>query len=84
VIGAHMAAGEADTVLLHIQAVGGCAASTTDPATAASLGAALCMEIAAEMRGELQSLHNDGAAPSYRLQLPDGAARVPALPGRPG
>jgi tetratricopeptide (TPR) repeat protein len=84
VIGAHMAAGEADTVLLCIQAVGGGAASTTDPAAAASLGAALCMEIAAEMQGELQSSHNDGAALGYRLQLPDGAATIPALHGRPG
>jgi hypothetical protein len=85
VIGAHMAAGEADTVLLHIQAVGGgCAAPTADQSAGASLAAALCMEIAAEMHGELQSSHNDGAALSYRLQLPDGAARVPALPGRLG
>jgi tetratricopeptide (TPR) repeat protein len=81
VIGAQMAAGDADTVLLHIQALGKPASSAGGQAAAASLGAALCMEIAAEMQGELRSADDDGAVRRYRLQLPDAAAALPMPAG---
>jgi signal transduction histidine kinase len=79
VIGARIEAGKADTVLLHIRAAGCAASSSTAQAKTASLGTALCMEIATEMQGELRSARDDGAVLSYRLQLPDGAS-VPAGP----
>jgi tetratricopeptide (TPR) repeat protein len=66
VIGARIDAGEADTVLLHIEACG-------RPAPA-SLGAALCMEIASEMDGELQSTPDSDAVVRYRLQLPEATS----------
>jgi tetratricopeptide (TPR) repeat protein len=87
VIGARIAAGEAHTVLLHIEA---CACSTPPGAAAAppatapatpSLGAAMCMEIAVEMQGELQPAGNDDAVRRYRLRLPEPDAQVHPLPG---
>jgi tetratricopeptide (TPR) repeat protein len=69
-IGAQIAAGEADTVLLHIEASGRPAPSPT-PAAPASLGAALCMEIADEMGGKLQRMPDADAdaVVRYRLRL---------------
>ncbi len=79
-ISARIDAGEADTVLLHIEACG------RSPAAAAalgpSLGAALCMEIAAEMQGGLQPVPNDDTVLRYRLQLPESGPQLRALPGR--
>jgi tetratricopeptide (TPR) repeat protein len=66
VIDARIDAGEADTVLLHIEARG-------RPAPA-SLGAALCMEIAGEMDGELQSTPDSDAVVRYRLRLPEATS----------
>jgi C4-dicarboxylate-specific signal transduction histidine kinase len=86
VIGAHIDAGDGDTVVLHIEACGGAMPCAT-AAAPASLGAALCMEIAAEMQGELRSAHADAATPHqkphqkphhtphYRLRLPDAQGR---------
>jgi C4-dicarboxylate-specific signal transduction histidine kinase len=79
VINAHIDAGEADSVLLHIEAFGGSAPPATGPASAASLGAALCMEIAAEMQGELRSARNDAAVLHYRLRLPGAETHQQAL-----
>jgi C4-dicarboxylate-specific signal transduction histidine kinase len=78
VIGAHIDAGAADTVLLHIEA---CRGSIPPPTAAAfpSLGAALCMEIAAEMQGELRSVRDDGAMMCYRLCLPDAESYLSAM-----
>ncbi len=66
VIGARIDAGEADTVLLHIEACG-------RPAPT-SLGAALCMEIASEMDGELQSAPDSDGVVRYRLRLPEATS----------
>ncbi len=90
VIGAHIDAGDAGTVVLHIEACGGAMPCAT-AAAPASLGAALCMEIAAEMQGELRSAHADAPTPHhtphhmphqtphqmprYRLRLPDAQGR---------
>jgi tetratricopeptide (TPR) repeat protein len=79
-ISARIDAGEADTVLLHIEARGWSPASTA--ALGPSLGAALCMEIAAEMQGGLQPVPNDDAVLRYRLQLPEPGPQFRALPGR--
>jgi hypothetical protein len=77
-IGAHIDAGDADTVLLHIEACG-CSMPATAAAEPVSLGAALCMEIATEMQGELQSLRDDAAVLRYRLCLLDAEGRAPRL-----
>ncbi len=78
VIGARIDAGDADTVVLHVEACGGSmsAAAAAEPV---SLGAALCMEIATEMRGELQWLRDDAAVARYRLCLLDAEGRAPRL-----
>jgi C4-dicarboxylate-specific signal transduction histidine kinase len=79
VIHARIDAGEADTVLLHIEAGGGTApCAAPDPAP--SLGVALCIEIAAEMQGELLPARDDAAGLRYRLQLPEPATRLGDLP----
>jgi tetratricopeptide (TPR) repeat protein len=82
VIGAHIYAGAADTVLLHIETRRG---AIPLPAAAASpsLGSALCMEIAAEMQGELCPVHDDAAMLRYRLQLPDAESQRCATGGKP-
>jgi C4-dicarboxylate-specific signal transduction histidine kinase len=79
VIQARIDAGEADTVLLHIEACG-CTAPAAGANHPPSLGASLCIEIAAEMRGELQSAHDDSAGLRYRLRLPEPATRLGDLP----
>jgi tetratricopeptide (TPR) repeat protein len=78
-INASIEAGEPDTVLLHIEAC--CRLPASAAAPGPSLGAALCMEIAAEMQGELQPAHNDDAVLRYRLQLPQPQPQLRVLPG---
>ncbi len=77
VISAHIDAGAGDTVLLHIEARGASAPSFTAQAAPASIGAALCMEIAIEMHGELHSVRDDGMRLCYRLCLPDAESSRP-------
>jgi tetratricopeptide (TPR) repeat protein len=78
VIGAHIGTGDADTVVLHIEARGRSMPAGT-AAEPVSLGAALCMEIATEMRGELQPLRDDAAVVRYRLCLLDAEGAAPRL-----
>jgi C4-dicarboxylate-specific signal transduction histidine kinase len=79
-INARIDAGEPGTVLLHIEARGFSLACAAAPGP--SLGAALCMEIAAEMQGELQPAHDDDAVLlRYRLRLPQPGPQLHALPG---
>jgi tetratricopeptide (TPR) repeat protein len=78
VIGAHIDAGDADTVVLHIEACG-CSMPAATAAEPVSIGVALCMEIATEMRGELQSLRDVAAVARYRLCLLDAEGRAPRL-----
>jgi C4-dicarboxylate-specific signal transduction histidine kinase len=68
-IAARIDTGSADTVLLRIEAGAGAAAPIAATA-AASLGTALCVEIAAEMQGELHAVGDADAMPCYRLCLP--------------
>jgi tetratricopeptide (TPR) repeat protein len=82
VIGAHIDAGRADTVVLRIEAWSEaipCPASAPSP----SVGAALCMEIAAEMQGELRAVRDDGVMMCYRLCLPDAESYLRALGNAP-
>jgi tetratricopeptide (TPR) repeat protein len=81
-INAQIEAGEADTVLLQIGACSGPMASNA-AAAAPSLGAALCMEIAAEMEGELRPARGDAAVLHYRLHLPRPAKHMDDLPPAP-
>jgi hypothetical protein len=79
-INTHIDAVEPHTVLLHIEA-GGCSPAAA-AASSPSLGAALCMEIAAEMQGELQPARNDDAVLlRYRLRLPQPGPQLHSLPG---
>jgi tetratricopeptide (TPR) repeat protein len=80
VIGAHINAGQADVVLLHVEA-GRCALPSRPAAAPSSLGAELCKEIAAEMRGDLHLANNGSAQLRYRLQLPDAERRRSAMGG---
>jgi hypothetical protein len=71
---------EPHTVLLHVEACG-CSPASAAP-LGPSLGAALCMEIAAEMQGELQPARNDDAVLlRYRLRLPQPGPQLHSLPG---
>jgi tetratricopeptide (TPR) repeat protein len=79
VISAHIDAGAADTVVLHIEARGASAPPFTAQAAPASIGAALCMEIATEMHGELRSVRDDGVMLCYRLCLPDAESCRPTM-----
>ncbi len=81
-IGAHIEAGEADTVLLHIEAFGG-SARCDAAAAPVSLGAALCMEIAGEMGGELQPMPDPDALVRYRLRLREATGSPRDLPFEP-
>ncbi len=82
VIGARIDAGDAETVVLHIEA---CRGSVPSPGPTAppSLGTALCMEIAAEMQGELHLVRDDATMLHYRLQLPDAESHRCALGSKP-
>jgi tetratricopeptide (TPR) repeat protein len=84
VIRARIEAGEAATVVLHIEAWAHAAPATAGE-TSAALGIALGKEIAAEMGGSLQTVRDDDTALHYRLhyrlQLPEAGARVQELPG---
>jgi tetratricopeptide (TPR) repeat protein len=91
-IRARIEAGEAATVVLHIEAWAR-AAPATPGETPAALGIALSEEIAAEMGGSLQTVRDDDTALHhplhqplhyrlhYLLQLPEAGARVRELPG---
>jgi tetratricopeptide (TPR) repeat protein len=83
-IRARIEAGEAATVVLHIEAWAHAALATAGE-TSAALGIALGKEIAAEMGGSLQTVRDDDTALHYRLhyrlQLPEAGARVRERPG---
>jgi hypothetical protein len=63
--------------LLHVQACGCAMPAATVAAETVSLGAALCMEIAAEMQGQLLSVRDEAAAARYRLCLPNAESEAP-------
>jgi tetratricopeptide (TPR) repeat protein len=88
VIRARIEAGEAATVVLHIETWARAAPATAGE-TPAALGIALSKEIAAEMGGSLQTVRDGDTALHhrlhyrlhYRLQLPEAGARLQELPG---
>jgi tetratricopeptide (TPR) repeat protein len=71
---AHVSSGDNDTAVLGIQACG-CREAAGAQTASASLGTALCMEIAAEMNGELRHSHGDGGGLQYMLWLPQREAQ---------
>jgi tetratricopeptide (TPR) repeat protein len=81
-IGAHIEAGEAHTVLLHIETRGGSAADDA-AAAPASLGAALCMEIAGEMGGDLHLTPHADALVRYCLRLREATGSACDMPWGP-
>jgi signal transduction histidine kinase len=76
---ARIDAGDSETVWLQIHD-SACAAPSAAAVCAPSLGAALCIEIAAEMSGELLSARDGSTGLCYRLRLPEPAAQLGDLP----
>jgi tetratricopeptide (TPR) repeat protein len=72
-IDAQVSSGDNDTAVLDVQA-GGCREAAGAQTAHASLGTALCMEIAAEMNGELRHSRGDGGGLQYMLWLPQHEA----------
>ncbi len=78
-IRARIEAGDAATVVLHIETWARTAPQTSGE-TSPALGITLSKEIAAEMGGSLQTVRDDDIALHYRLQLPEAGAPMRELP----
>jgi tetratricopeptide (TPR) repeat protein len=79
-IRARVEPGEGATVVLHIETHSAASGVPMRQETPPTVGAALCMEIAGEMGGSLQTVRSDHALLHFRLQLPDTSAHTLALP----